>query len=218
MKRKTRQRDAIRQVFEAAPRPLAGGPSGDLRRLVGLLGVLVGMTACGGERQLHGVMVEPPRDVASFAFAQPTGDSLRTAPIAGRPMLVFFGYTHCPDVCPTTLADWKRAKQKVGADAAKVRFVFVTVDPERDTPQIADAYAKQFDPSFVGVSGDAATTAAIMASFGVTAAKETGTAASNYLVSHSAQAFLVDDRGRVIAMYPFGIGWDALAADLESIL
>jgi protein SCO1/2 len=186
-----------------------------------ILMLLALLAACEGSKlpsPFHASDVTAKFAQAGFQLTDHNGKPRTLADFRGKVVVIFFGYIHCPDVCPTTLADWKRAKQKVGADAAKVRFVFVTVDPERDTPQIADAYATQFDPSFVGVSGDAATTAAIMASFGVTAAKETGTAASNYLVSHSAQAFLVDDRGRVIAMYPFGIGWDALAADLESIL
>lgn len=183
--------------------------------LAGALPIVAG--ACGGERQLHGVMIDPPRAVQAFSFTLPGGAPFTTAAEAGRPMVLFFGYTHCPDVCPTTLADWKRAKQKVGRAADRVRFVFVTIDRERDTPAVADAYAKQFDASFVGVSGDSATTSRIMSEFGVAAARE-DTRDPNYFMSHSAQSFLVDGRGRLIAMYPFGIGWEALAADLETLL
>ncbi len=204
-----------------------GGVTLSVRRPLGrrsslLLGALLAAGgACSGESQLHGVMIDPPRAVAAHEFTLPDGARLSTAAESKRPMLVFFGYTHCPDVCPTTLADWKRAKQKLGKDADRVRFVFVTIDPERDTPTLADRYAKQFDASFVGVSGDSATTRRMLADFGVSAAREAsraGAADSSYFVSHSAQAFLVDDRGRILAMYPFGIGWEALAADLETIL
>lgn len=183
-----------------------------------LLAALVSLAACASERQLHGVMIDPPREIASFAFTLPSGAAMNTAPEAGRPMVLFFGYTHCPDVCPTTLADWKRAAQKLGKDAARVRFVFVSVDPERDTPAAADRYAKQFDTTFVGVSGDSTTTARIMNEFGVAAARESGTDSTNYSVSHSGSAFLVDAKGRLVAMYPFGIGWEALAADLKTVL
>ena len=190
------------------------------RQAVGLrlFAALVSVTACDTTRQLHGVMIDPPRAVASFDFTLPSGAPFRTAPERGRPMVLFFGYTHCPDICPTTLADWKRAKQKLGKDGERVRFVFVTVDADRDTPAVADAYAKQFDPAFIGVSGDSATTARMLKEFGTTAARESSADAKNYSVSHSASAFLVDAKGRLIAMYPPGLGWDALAADIGTIL
>lgn len=175
------------------------------------------LASCSGNAQMHGVMVEPPKDVGSFSFVMPTGARV-VAPQVGAPTVLFFGYTHCPDVCPTTLSDWRRAKDKLGAAAASVQFVFVSVDPERDTPVVSDAYAKQFDKTFLGVTGDSATTSRIMTAFGVSAAHEAITDATHYGVAHSAQAFLIDAKGRVIAMYPVGIGWDALAADLKSIL
>ena len=183
-----------------------------------MLTALFSLSACRVDRQLHGVMIDPPRDVASFEFTLPSGALLRTAPEPGRPIVLFFGYTHCPDVCPTTLADWKRARQKLGKAGERVRFVFVSVDPERDTPAVALKYARQFDPSFVGVSGDSAITARMMKEFGVAAARESYTDASHYFVSHSGSAFLVDDTGRLVAMYPLGIGWEALAADLALVL
>jgi protein SCO1/2 len=133
-------------------------------------------------------------------------------------MVLFFGYTHCPDVCPTTLADWKRVRAKLGDDAKRVRFVFVTVDPDRDTPAVAERYARMYDAAFEGVSGDAITTSRIMEAFGVAAAREPGTNATGYLVSHSSQVFLVDSHGKLVALYPFGTGWDALAADLGRLL
>lgn len=189
------------------------------RRIAASIAFALGaFTACAGEKQLHGVMIDPPRDVAAFQFTLPSGAAFNTAAETGRPMVVFFGYTHCPDVCPTTLADWKRAKQKLGKSADRVRFVFVTVDPERDSAIVADKYAKQFDSAFIGVSGTAATTQGILTAFGASSARESGGDSLRYLVSHSAQAFLVNDKGQLIAMYPFGIGWQALADDLESIL
>ena len=162
--------------------------------------------------------VDPPRPMPAFAFTLPDSTTYALGPAAGRPLVVFFGYTHCPDVCPTTLADWKRVKAQLGADAERVRFVFVTVDPDRDTPAVAQRYARQYDATFVGLSGDAPTTARIMEAFGVAAAREKGTAASGYLVSHSSQVFLLDGEGRLVALYPFGTRWEALAADLARLL
>ncbi|MEI6739802.1 MAG: SCO family protein [Gemmatimonadaceae bacterium] len=194
-----------------------------------LASALLALTACAPAGPSRGVKLDPPRSVAAFTFRGPTGAPISTAPGPGQVAVIFFGYTHCPDVCPTTLADWQRTKARLGAKSEKVRFLFVSIDPERDTPAIAARYAARFDPSFIGLSGDAATTSAMLAAFGASAARDAAptsatasstapSATTGYLVSHSAQLFLVNDRGQIIAMYPFGLGWDALAGDLEDLL
>jgi len=183
-----------------------------------LFALVVAVSGCGLDSGLHGVTVKPPREVPSFEFTRADGSVYRTAAEADRPMVLFFGYTHCPDVCPTTLQDWKRVKQALGKNASGVRFVFVTVDPERDTPEVVDKYAKQFDPSFVGLSGDSLTTARMQEAFGVASIRDVTTSAAGYLMSHSSQVFLVDERGRLVVLYAFGTGWDALLADLKQLL
>jgi protein SCO1 len=187
------------------------------RRCLPLL-VAAALTACDLDHGFHGVAVLPPRELPAIAFTRADGSSYSLSPADDELLVLSFGYTHCPDVCPTTLADWKRVKQGLGRDSARVRFVFVTVDPERDTPELADRYAKQFDPSFVGLSGDSATTAQALHAFEAMAVKDPSVTSSGYLVSHSSQVFLVDGRGRLIALYAFGSGWDALLADLEALL
>lgn len=162
--------------------------------------------------------LDPPKDLPAFTFADASGSTTRTIPEQGAPAVVFFGYTHCPDVCPTTLADWKRVKERLGKKADKVRFVFVSVDPERDTPAVSQRYAAQYDSSFIGVSGDPATTAGIMKAFGVAAMKEENPTGGDYLVGHSAQVFLVNNKGQLVALYSFGTSWEALAADLDNLL
>jgi protein SCO1/2 len=190
---------------------------GLLRRSMLIAGAAL-LTACDLFGGFKGMAVDPPRDMPTFVFTKADGSRFTTAPEPGRPMVLFFGYTHCPDVCPTTLADWKRVRAKLGDDAKRVRFVFVTVDPDRDTPAVAERYARMYDAAFEGVSGDAITTSRIIEAFGVAAAREPGTNATGYLVSHSSQVFLVDSHGKLVALYPFGTGWDALAADLERLL
>lgn len=191
-------------------------PARRLGRRLLCIGALV-LAACdsGG---FKGVSIDPPRDMPAFEFMQAAGSTYSTKPEAGRPMVLFFGYTHCPDVCPTTLADWKRVRAQLGAKADRVRYVFVSVDPDRDTPAVAERYARQYDASFVGVSGDGPTTAKIMEAFGVAAARDETPSANGYMVSHSSQVFLVNDQGRLVALYPFGTSWEALAADLDRIL
>ena len=176
------------------------------------------LLACNSSTAVRGVAVDPPRAVAAFDFTSADGRTVPLAPPADGPLVVFFGYTHCPDVCPTTLADWKRAKAKLGTDGDRVRFMFVSVDPARDTPAVADRYAKQFDRAFIGVSADDAMLARVMAAYGATAAREGGPDSTNYTMAHSGQSFLVDAAGRLVAMYPLGMGWDVLAADLKSQL
>lgn len=174
--------------------------------------------ACETKGGFHGIEIDPARALPAFQFTQANGTAWRTVAESGRPQLYFFGYTHCPDVCPTTLADWTRVKKALGTASSRVRFVFVTIDPERDTPAIAARYATQFDSSFVGVSGDSLTTVRIKDAFGVVAYHEGGTEPNGYFVSHSSQVFLVDGKGRLVAQYPFGIGWEAMTADLKRFL
>ena len=187
---------------------------------VGRLSLLAwGVAGCAPSGPTRGVAVSPPRVVPAFSFARPGAPPYSTAPVEGQLQLVFFGYTHCPDVCPTTLADWQRIAARLGpTKAARVRFLFVSVDPARDTPAIAARYAARFHPSFVGVAGNDSTTAAILTAFGASAARDASPDSTTYTVSHSAQVFLLNDRGAVIAMYPLGLGWDALLADLEALL
>jgi len=187
-------------------------------RSCALLVGAVSLAACGLGGDFKGMAVDPPREMPTFAFTRADGSTFTTSAEPGRPMVLFFGYTHCPDVCPTTLADWKRVRATLGDKAKAVRFVFVTVDPDRDTPAVAERYARMYDASFEGVSGNAGTTSRMMDAFGVAAAREPGTNATGYLVSHSSQVFLVDSHGKLVALYPFGSGWDALAADLERLL
>lgn len=189
-----------------------------MRGLIAAAIAAVLFAGCDARGTFEGVAVDPPREMPAVTFTLPDSSRYALGADPGRPLVVFFGYTHCPDVCPTTLADWKRVKAQLGAKADRVRFVFVTVDPERDTPAVALRYAKQYDSTFVGLSGDAPTTARVMEAFGIAAAREAGTAATDYLVSHSSQVFLLDGDGRLVALYPFGTRWEALAADLDRVL
>ncbi len=176
------------------------------------------LASCETRGGFHGIEFDPPKVVPAFQFTRANGATVHTDAVRGVPQLFFFGYTHCPDVCPTTLADWTRVKKALGDKAARVRFYFVTVDPERDTPSIAERYAAQFDSTFVGLSGDSITTSRMKDAFGITAYHDGGTEPAGYFVSHSSQVFLVDGKGRLVAQYPFGIGWEAMLADIKRFL
>jgi protein SCO1/2 len=119
------------------------------------------------------------------------------ADFRGRIVVLFFGYTHCPDVCPTTLVDMAAVMKQLGGDAARVQVLFATVDPERDTPEVLSKYVPAFDARFLGLSGDAAATQRAAQEFKIFYEKRPGATPSSYTVDHSAQSYVIDPQGRL---------------------
>lgn len=175
--------------------------------------------ACGREAPLHGVVIDPPQEVPAVRIADARGTLFDLDGERGqRTVAIFFGYTHCPDVCPTTLADWARAKRELGSAARNVRWVFVSVDPQRDTPQIARDYAWQFDSSFVGLSPAPAQLDSLQHTWGFAVTHEINPAAPNaYAVSHPAGTFIVDRSGRLREIFPPEANPQQMAADLRQL-
>lgn len=136
----------------------------------------------------------------------------------GKVVLLFFGYTHCPDVCPTTLYDYKQIKERLGDDAAAVRFVFITVDPERDTRDLLQKYVTTFDPEFVALSDDRANLEPVYAAYGVYAEKNDVGSAAGYLIDHTARIYVIDPAGDLRLTFPFGMPAEAMAADVAHLL
>ena len=135
----------------------------------------------------------------------------------GRVTVVFFGYTQCPDVCPTPMHEVAQAKQALGAQGAKVQGVFVTVDPERDTPQVLEAYVRNFNPEFVALRGTPEQTRAAAKEFKVFFSKVPGKD-GGYTIDHTAGAFVFDTQGRVRLFTRYGLGPEALQKDLKKLL
>lgn len=136
----------------------------------------------------------------------------------GSIVVVFFGYTQCPDVCPTTMAELAQAKKLLGADGARVQGVFVTVDPERDTPQVLKAYMANFDPTFVALRGTPEQTAAVAKDFKVFYKKVDGKTPGSYTMDHSAASYVYDTQGKLRLYTRYGSGAQALADDLKLLL
>lgn len=153
-----------------------------------------------------------------FALTDHTGKARTLADFRGKAVVLFFGYTQCPDVCPTTLATLAEAKKRLGADGAKVQVLFVTVDPERDTAELLSHYVTAFDPTFLGLSGDAEATARVAKEFKILYQKQPGSTRETYTVDHSAGTFVFDPEGR-LRLY-VGHGQDAafFAHDLAQLL
>ena len=140
------------------------------------------------------------------------------ADFKGKVTVVFFGYTQCPDVCPTTLLEVAQARKLLGADGARVQSVFVTVDPERDTPEILKAYVANFGPDVIALRGSLDETKAAARNFKIFYAKVPGKTAGSYSVDHTAGAYVFDASGRVRLFTRYGTGPESLAGDLKQLL
>lgn len=206
------------------------------RRAPSLAATLLALvTACTPD--LKGEAVVPARDLPAYSFTRADGSRFSTGATQDQLTVLFFGYTHCPDICPTTLADWKRVHARLGADTAHVRFVFVSIDPARDTPAIAQQYVAGYHPSFVGLAGDTATIWRMATTFGVAVIPDNAQAGqpnpvpmptgpigphqhgadTTTLIGHSSAAFLLNAQGQLVAVYPPGSGWQTLLADLQAL-
>jgi protein SCO1/2 len=131
---------------------------------------------------------------------------------------VYFGYTFCPDVCPATLVDLKNAIEALGEEAAQVQVIFISVDPERDSPQRAMDYARAFNPGFIGLTGSVDEVAAAASPFGVYFEKDFSGSAAGYLMNHTSVVTGVDRDGNVRVLWPLGVKSDDIAADLRQLL
>jgi protein SCO1 len=181
---------------------------------------LLTLVAGCGAPSFNGVALEPPEPAPALRLTDSTGAPFDLAQQKGKVVLVFFGYTHCPDVCPTTLVDWRHAADSLGAKAADTRFVFVSVDPERDTPAIAQRYAARFSPAFVGLTGTRTVIDSTMFAWKIASFRDGGASDSSatYTVSHPSQVFVVDRSGRLRVMHRAGLTPAQIAADIRALL
>lgn len=167
------------------------------RRLVLISLAAVAISACRkGEPAPAADPTQARQPAPQLRLTRADGQVFDLAEQRGKIVVVFFGYTHCPDYCPTTMADFKSVKRRLGMRAETVRFVFVSVDPARDTPERTQAYANGFDRSFIGLSGDSASLAGIQRDFHVASFIERDSTA-DYTVGHSALVFIVGRDGQV---------------------
>ena len=160
-----------------------------------------------------GTWLSPPRAVSDFALTDSLGHPFTAQDLRGQPSLVFFGFTHCPDVCPTTLA--KLAQVRKAAAVPGLQVLFVSVDPERDTPPVVGRYARAFDPTFIGLTGDVQSIKKITASFGIAVAR-VELPGGDYTVDHSAAVFLTNSQGQIAAIFTPPFDTRTLAQDLKT--
>jgi protein SCO1/2 len=153
-----------------------------------------------------------------FHLVDHTGKPRQLADFRGKIVLLFFGYTHCPDVCPVTMAQFAMLMKELGADAKRVQVLFVTLDPERDTKDLLAQYVPAFNPDFLGLYGDMATTQATARDFRVFFEKQAGKTPDSYTIDHTAGTYVFDIQGRLRLFVRYGQEGADLLADLKTLL
>ena len=170
----------------------------------------------------HGAAYDPPRSGVDFTLTDTEGEPLSTTELEGKVVLLYFGYTYCPDFCPATLTDFQRIKQDLGDDADQVAFVMVTVDPERDTPERMKEYLEFFDPTFIGLTGSEEELAPIKDQFGIISMAGDATPQSDgdqvYWVDHSTKVYALDKDGNLALEYAFGADPADITEDVEHLI
>ena len=178
------------------------------------------LTACKDESKpkFQGVDVTGADYAKDIPLKDVNGQQRSLKDFAGKVVAVFFGYTQCPDVCPTTLQEFVEVKQALGADGSKLQPVFISLDPERDTPQVLKAYLANFDESFVGLTGTPEELAAVAKDFKIFFKKVPGKTEGTYTLDHSAGTYLFDTQGRLRVYERYGAGPQLLAQDVKALL
>ncbi len=154
-----------------------------------------------------------------FRLTDHNGQTRTMADFRGKVVTIFFGYTHCPDVCPTTLAEMKQVMEKLGADSARLQVLFVTVDPKRDTKELLAQYVPSFNPTFLGLFGDDAATAKIAKDMKIIYRTQPGKTPDSYTVDHSAGTLVFDAQGQLRLFIDYGrLTPDQITSDIKRLL
>lgn len=189
--------------------------------LVMLLGLLVGRVVLyilDASYTYHGTVLQSPVPANNFTLTGHDGNPVSLEDFRGQAVLLYFGYTFCPDVCPSTLSELARTKEALGRDADKLQVIMVTVDPERDTPEKLEKYVTHFDPDFLGLTGSEDEIAAAATPLGIYYEKQGGSEATGYLVDHTASVIAVDPEGHLRLIYPFGTPGEDIAEDIRHLI
>ncbi len=153
-----------------------------------------------------------------FALNDHKGERRTLADFRGKVVTVFFGFTQCPDICPSTLADMAQVKQRLGTDGDRLQVLFVTLDPERDTRAVLAQYVPGFDPSFIGLYGSPQETAKTAKDFKVFVEKVPGKTPTSYTINHTAGSYVYDRQGRLRLFLKHGQGIEPVIADIKQLL
>lgn len=189
-------------------------------RLTLILAILSALLLSGcGAYEFRGTVLEPSNPAPEIPLVDQFGNEFRLSNYRDKIVLVFFGFTHCPDICPTALGDLKRVMEKLGNDATKVQVVFVSVDPERDTPDLMQRYLAAFNPTFLGLNGDRAVLEQVYKDYGVTVIKrELPNSGLGYTIDHSGYIYAIDQVGNWRLLWAHGTPVDDIVSDVQALL
>jgi len=165
-----------------------------------------------------GQLLQSTDPVPDFTLTTHTGERLSLSDLRGKVVLIYFGYTFCPDACPTTLNELKKVPPALGNRAEDVQVVLITVDPLRDTPDVLSEYLAHFDPSFLGLTGSEGEILAAAAPFGIFISKHEGTPTTGYLVDHTSSVLAIDKQGHLRLIYSFESPGEDIAADVRHLV
>ena len=179
---------------------------------------LAGCNQQASDKQFHATDITGADFGKDFRLTDHNGKVRTLADFKGKAVVIFFGYTHCPDVCPTTLSDMTQALNLLGKDAQKVQVLFVTVDPARDSQALLANYVPAFNPDFLGLYGDEAATAKVAKEFRVFYQKHERKNSESYEVDHTAGNFVFDQSGKLRLFMKYGQGAESIAHDLRALL
>ena len=166
----------------------------------------------------HGSVIDKPMRAPDFTLTAQDGKPFQLAPQKGNLVVIFFGYASCPDVCPTTLSEFKKTRARLSRENNHVKFVFITVDPERDTQQKLRDYINAFDPSFIGLTGTMVELEPVWKAYGVYREKQPSDNPTAYSVDHSSRVYVVDASGNLRLTYSFGEPAEEMAQDLNYLI
>lgn len=166
----------------------------------------------------HGTIIQSPDPAPDFTLTGRDGQRVSLSDFRDRLVVLYFGYTFCPDVCPATLTELAGALRMIGKKADQVQVIMISVDPERDTPDRTAEYVSKFNPSFVGLSGDPDEIAQVAALYGIFYEKKSGESPEKYTVDHTASLMVIDPKGHLKLVIPFGVRPSDIAEDLDALL
>jgi len=178
----------------------------------------LGLAGCKDSPSFSAVDITGADYATGFSLTDHNGQARTLADFKGKVVVIFFGYTQCPDVCPTSMTELAQAKQLLGADGDKLQGLFVSVDPERDTPEIMKAYMASFDPGFLALYAAPNALPEVTKSFRIFYKKVDGKTPTSYTMDHSAGSYVYDTQGRVRLYTRYGGGAQALADDVKKLL
>jgi len=182
-----------------------------------LLLTLAGWRLLANPYAYHGSLLETPVPAPEIELGDQHGNLFRLSEQRGQVTLIAFGYTNCPDVCPTTLAQFKQIKSGIGNAADSVHFVFITVDPERDTPERLRQFLGAFDPEFTGLSGSRSELEPVWQKYGVFQQKQAPDSSGNYTVDHTSRIYAIDKNGNFRLTYPYDLDAPAIVDDVRHL-